>query len=55
MALHLMCRLEIEANEAHEHGRDSADRKRERIKQLGNAVTPPVMQMILTRCLATLS
>ncbi|KAI9129547.1 DNA (cytosine-5-)-methyltransferase [Acaryochloris sp. CCMEE 5410] len=29
--------------------------KRERVKQLGNAVTPPVMQMILTRCLDSLS
>ncbi|KAI9129844.1 DNA (cytosine-5-)-methyltransferase [Acaryochloris sp. CCMEE 5410] len=29
--------------------------KRERVKQLGNAVTPPVMRMILTRCLESLS
>ncbi|MGR3280111.1 DNA cytosine methyltransferase, partial [Acaryochloris marina NIES-2412] len=29
--------------------------KREKVKQLGNAVTPPVMQMILTRCLESLS
>lgn len=29
--------------------------KRERVKQLGNAVTPPVMQMIVQRCLDSLS
>lgn len=29
--------------------------KREQVKQLGNAVTPPVMKMILERCVATLS
>jgi DNA (cytosine-5)-methyltransferase 1 len=29
--------------------------KRERVKQYGNAVTPPVMQMILERCVATLA
>ncbi|BDM83568.1 DNA cytosine methyltransferase [Acaryochloris marina] len=29
--------------------------KREKVKQLGNAVTPPVMRMILTRCLDSLS
>lgn len=28
--------------------------QREKVKQLGNAVTPPVMQLILQRCLATL-
>lgn len=28
--------------------------QREKVKQLGNAVTPPVMQMLLERCLATL-
>ncbi|QUY45790.1 DNA cytosine methyltransferase (plasmid) [Acaryochloris sp. 'Moss Beach'] len=29
--------------------------KREKVKQLGNAVTPPVMQMIVQRCLDSLS
>jgi DNA (cytosine-5)-methyltransferase 1 len=29
--------------------------KRERVRQLGNAVTPPVMRMILERCLETLA
>jgi DNA (cytosine-5)-methyltransferase 1 len=29
--------------------------KRERVRQYGNAVTPPVMQMILERCIQSLS
>jgi DNA (cytosine-5)-methyltransferase 1 len=29
--------------------------KRERVKQYGNAVTPPVMQMIIDRCMSTFS
>lgn len=29
--------------------------KRDRVRQLGNAVTPPVMQLLLERCVATLS
>jgi DNA (cytosine-5)-methyltransferase 1 len=29
--------------------------KRERVRQLGNAVTPPVMRMILERCVETLA
>jgi DNA (cytosine-5)-methyltransferase 1 len=29
--------------------------KRERVRQLGNAVTPPVMEMILRRCVETLA
>ena len=29
--------------------------KREKVKQLGNAVTPPVMQMLVRRCLESLS
>lgn len=29
--------------------------KRERVRQLGNAVTPPVMQLLLERCAATLA
>jgi DNA (cytosine-5)-methyltransferase 1 len=29
--------------------------KRERVKQCGNAVTPPVMEMLIGRCIATLS
>jgi DNA (cytosine-5)-methyltransferase 1 len=29
--------------------------KRERVKQLGNAVTPPVMELLLKRCLETLN
>lgn len=29
--------------------------KREQVKQLGNAVTPPIMQMLMERCIATLS
>lgn len=28
--------------------------KRERVKQLGNAVTPPAMRLLIERCLATL-
>jgi DNA (cytosine-5)-methyltransferase 1 len=28
--------------------------KRERVKQFGNAVTPPVMQMLIERCAETL-
>jgi DNA (cytosine-5)-methyltransferase 1 len=28
--------------------------KRERIKQYGNAVTPPVMNILMERCMATL-
>jgi len=27
--------------------------KREKVKQYGNAVTPPVMQMLIERCVAT--
>jgi DNA (cytosine-5)-methyltransferase 1 len=29
--------------------------KREKVKQLGNAVTPPVMRMIVERCIESLS
>ena len=28
---------------------------REKVRQLGNAVTPPVMQMLIERCVASLS
>ena len=28
--------------------------KKQQVKQLGNAVTPPVMQMIIERCVASL-
>ena len=28
--------------------------KREKVKQYGNAVTPPVMEMIIKRCMASL-
>jgi DNA (cytosine-5)-methyltransferase 1 len=48
--------------EPHEIGRAMAfpdeyivlGNKRERVKQLGNAVTPPVLEMIMERCIATL-
>lgn len=48
--------------EPHEIGRAMAfpdeyivlGNKRERVKQFGNAVTPPVLQMIMERCIATL-
>jgi DNA (cytosine-5)-methyltransferase 1 len=29
--------------------------KRETVRQYGNAVTPPVMKMLMDRCIATLS
>jgi DNA (cytosine-5)-methyltransferase 1 len=29
--------------------------RREQVKQLGNAVTPPVMQLLMSRCLASLA
>jgi DNA (cytosine-5)-methyltransferase 1 len=29
--------------------------KRQRVKQLGNAVTPPVMEMIFRRCVESLA
>jgi DNA (cytosine-5)-methyltransferase 1 len=49
--------------EPHEIGRAMAFRddyvvlgnKRQRVKQYGNAVTPPVMAMLIERCVASLS
>jgi len=45
---------EIAAAMAFPHDYTVLGSQRDKVKQYGNAVTPPVMQMILERCLATL-
>jgi site-specific DNA-cytosine methylase len=45
---------EVQAGMAFDHDYQVLGNSREKVKQLGNAVTPPVMEMLIERCVQSL-